>query len=126
MLDRKIKEEEILEQSLHEIDLNGEKEKIQFALEIAIFEVGKKTRRGEEEDNDDPNESRAQSEKKVKTAKPKGHLGTTILMKLPYVIGTPEFAQHAFAGIVYLGTADEQVELHKEEIEKINEDKKNE
>jgi hypothetical protein len=57
VLDRKIKEEEILEQSLHEIDLNGEKEKIQFALELAIFEVGKKTRRGEEEDNDDPNES---------------------------------------------------------------------
>lgn len=53
MIDRKAKEEEILEQSLHLIDMNGEKEKIQFALELAIFEISKKTRGGKGEDDGD-------------------------------------------------------------------------
>lgn len=42
MVDRNIREQEVLEQTQHEIDLNGEKEKIQFALELAIFEVTRK------------------------------------------------------------------------------------
>ena len=37
--------------------------------------------------------------------------GTSTLIKLPYVIGTKEFAEHKFAGLVYLGQANDQLEL---------------
>jgi hypothetical protein len=40
------------------------------------------------------------------------------MIKLPYVIGTPEFNKHPYAGVVYMGNLDEdleQVELHLEE-----------
>ena len=113
----------------HEISLNGEKEKIQFALELAIYEVTRKQREGQGGDeNDDPNESRVQEKpdkRKTATVK-KGHLGTNLLIKLPYVIGTPEFQQHPFAGVVFAGTNDEQTELFKEEQAQIEEDKKKE
>lgn len=95
------------------IDLNGEKEKIQFALELAIHEVSKGTRRGEEEDPD-LNESKAQIKTARQTTK-KGHLGTNLLIKLPYIIGTPEYQAHPFAGVVFANTGDEQEELFKEE-----------
>jgi len=52
---------------MHLIDMNGEKEKIQFALELAIHEVSKKTRRGEEEDDPDLNESKQAIEARRKT-----------------------------------------------------------
>lgn len=42
MMDRSIRQQEKLEETQQEIDLNGEKEKIQFALELAIFEVTRK------------------------------------------------------------------------------------
>jgi hypothetical protein len=41
--------------------------------------------------------------------------GTTTMIKLPFVIGTAEYAKHPYAGIIYLGNlgADiEQPELH--------------
>jgi len=41
------REQEILSQSLISLDMNGEKEKIQFALELAIHEATKKTRETE-------------------------------------------------------------------------------
>lgn len=44
MLDRRVKEEEIMHMTMAAIDMNGEKEKIQFALELAIFEVSKRAR----------------------------------------------------------------------------------
>jgi hypothetical protein len=40
------------------------------------------------------------------------------MIKLPYVIGTPEFFKHPYAGVVYMGNIDmelEQVDLHNEE-----------
>ena len=43
-VERSIKAQEVLEMTQHEISLNGEKEKIQFALELAIFEVTRKQR----------------------------------------------------------------------------------
>lgn len=86
ILERKVRAEEILEQTQHEIDLNGEKEKIQFALELAIHEVTKGQRQGGEEEQD-LNETK----NTVKIPRQKGHLGTNLLIKLPYVIGTPEY-----------------------------------
>jgi hypothetical protein len=32
------------------------------------------------------------------------------MIKLPYVIGTPEFTKHPYAGIVYLGDLGEDLE----------------
>jgi hypothetical protein len=31
----------------------------------------------------------------------KAHLGTNLLIKLPFIIGTPEYQSHPFAGVVY-------------------------
>jgi hypothetical protein len=91
MMDRNVRQQEVLEQTQHEIDLNGEKEKIQFALELAIHEVTRKQREQGGEDQD-PDESRVVADKrKTTTAKPKGHLGTNLLIKLPYIIGSPEY-----------------------------------
>lgn len=67
-------------------------------------------------DNDDLDESKAVIDSKRKTASiRKGHLGTNLLIKLPYIIGTPEYQQHPFAGVVFANTNDEQTELFKEE-----------
>lgn len=52
----------------------------------------------------------------------KGYLGTHAMIKLPYVIGTPEYTKHPLAGLVYIGNLGEdleQVNLHKEEIEQL-------
>lgn len=105
MMDRAIRQQEVLEETQHEIDLNGEKEKIQFALELAIHEVTRK-KREQGEDNEDPDESRVVDKRKTTTVK-KGHLGTNLLIKLPYIIGTPEYQQHPFAGVVFANTNDE-------------------
>jgi len=42
------------------------------------------------------------------------------MIKLPYVIGTPEYMKHPYAGIVFMGDLGddiEQMDLHKEELE---------
>jgi len=42
------------------------------------------------------------------------------MIKLPYVIGTPEYMNHPYAGLVYLGNLGEdleQVDLHNEEMQ---------
>ena len=61
----------------------------------------------------------ATDDEEAKTPSSKGNkkaiLGTTSMIKLPYVIGTPEFAKHPYAGIIYLGNLGEdleQTELH--------------
>jgi hypothetical protein len=96
--------------------MNGEKEKIQFALELAIHEVESKKKRSGDPDDDDTNmdESRGSMEQR-KAIKKQGFLGTHNLIKLPFIIGTKEYEKHPFAGVVYLGTEVEQVELFKEE-----------
>ena len=84
-------------------------------MELAIHEVTRKQREQGGEDQD-PDESRVVADKrKTTTAKPKGHLGTNLLIKLPYIIGSPEYQQHPFAGVVFANTNDEQTELFKEE-----------
>ena len=47
------------------------------------------------------------------------------MIKLPYVIGTPEFTKHPYAGIVYTGNLDdelEQMDLFLEERQQLEED----
>jgi hypothetical protein len=97
-------EQELIEQSLHEIDMNGEKEKIQFALELAIHVVESKKKRGggDQDDDDNLDESRGSMEQR-KAIKKQGILGTSAMIKLPFIIGTKEYEKHSFAGLVYLG-----------------------
>lgn len=125
-VDRMQAEQEVIEQSMHDIDMNGEKEKIQFALELAIHEVSKKTRAGGQDDDEtNMDESRASVEQR-KAVKKQGYLGTNNMIKLPFIIGTPEYTKHPFAGVVYLNSDVEQVELFKEEQQQLIEDKKQE
>ena len=47
------------------------------------------------------------------------------MIKLPYVIGTKEFDEHPYAGLVYVGIKGlEQDDLHKDELQQLQEDKK--
>lgn len=86
-------------------DLYGEREKITFALELAIQEVTKTKQHaaGEAEDMDEEAKQEAKAKKNAKSLKNKGFLGVHSTIKLPFVIGTPEFEKHPFAGIVYCG-----------------------
>ena len=63
---------------------------------------------------------------KDKLKKLSEYLGTSKVIKLPFIIGTTEYKKHPFAGVVYLGEADadEQVDLHQEEVEALAEDAK--
>lgn len=57
--------------------------------------------------------------------KQKNYLGTSRVIKLPYIIGSSEFNRHPYAGVVYLGEDElEQLDLHQEEINQLLEDKK--
>jgi hypothetical protein len=38
----------------------------------------------------------------MKEQKKKGPIGTTAMIKLPFVIGTEEFIKHPYAGLVFL------------------------
>ena len=63
------------------------KEKITFALELAIAEITKKKKRtqeGEGEDDEDAAEEKDLAKKRVKA----GFLGVNSSIKLPFVIGT--------------------------------------
>ena len=77
--------------------------------------MSKKTRAGGQDDDEtNMDESRASVEQR-KAVKKQGYLGTNNMIKLPFIIGTPEYTKHPFAGVVYLNSDVEQVELFKEE-----------
>ena len=84
-----------------------ERDKITFALELAIAEVTrKKTKAAGEDDNDmDSSKAEIQTMKKTKKA---NFLGVSSVIKLPFVIGTPEYDRHDTAGIVFQGTEFDQ------------------
>lgn len=44
-----------------------------------------------------------------------GYLGVASSIKLPFVIGEPEYERHDYAGIVYMGTEFEQTDHYREE-----------
>lgn len=88
-------------------DLKSEDEKLSLALELAFNEISK---------DKDINDGASVAESNMrKTAKK--ILGTHSMIKLPYVIGTPEFSKHPYAGILFKGLGDEweQTDLHNEE-----------
>lgn len=61
---------------------------------------------------------------KDKIKKLQSLLGTSKVIKLPFIIGTEEYKKHPFAGVVYLGEADadEQEDLYMEEQERLKQD----
>ena len=60
----------------------------------------------------------------MKEQKKKGPIGTTAMIKLPFVIGTDEFLKHPYAGLVFLNMGGlDQVELYKDEMAQLQEDK---
>lgn len=83
-----------------------ERDKITFALELAIAEVTRKKKLAAGED-DDPDSSKAEIQTMKKTKKA-NFLGVSSVIKLPFVIGTPEFDRHDTAGIVFQGTEFDQ------------------
>ena len=92
-------------------DMRTEDEKLAFALELAYNEISK----DKSERDDAASIADTQLNKDIRK---KNYLGTHAMIKLPYVIGTPEFNKHPYAGVVYMGNLDddlEQVDLHLEE-----------
>ena len=75
-------------------DLKSEDERLAHALELAYNEISK-----DKEVNDGVSVADTNINKKTQ----KKILGTSNLIKLPYVIGMPEYTKHRFAGIVYVG-----------------------
>ena len=114
-------------------DMRTEDEKLTQALEMAFNEISK----DKEGDADDAGNTTmatsrdtnaAANQSMMKEQKRKGPLGTNTSIKLPFIIGTDEFLKHPFAGLVFvnMGGGLEQLELHKEEMAQIQEDKLNE
>lgn len=59
--------------------------------------------------------------------KQKNYLGTSRVIKLPYIIGSSEFDRHPYAGVVFMGEDElEQLDLYQEEVANLLEDKKHE
>lgn len=83
---------------------HGERDKIIFALELAIQEVTKKKTQTEGEDAEQDEETKREMSEKAKTKnlKDKKFLGIHSVIKLPFVIGQPEFEKHPYAGMVYM------------------------
>ena len=92
-------------------DLRGEDEKLSQALEMAFNEISK------EKNADEGDEEEKKKQTQDKALRKQGQLGTSGLLKLPYVIGTKEFDDHPFAGLVFVGIKGlEQDDLHKDEM----------
>ena len=55
------------------------------------------------------------------------YLGTSRLIKLPYIIGRDEYKRHPYAGLLYKGEAElEQLDLYQEELDKLKDDQRRE
>jgi hypothetical protein len=92
-------------------DLRGEDEKLSQALEMAFNEISK------EKNADEGDEEEKKKQTQDKALRKQGQLGTSGMIKLPYVIGTKEFDDHPYAGLVYVGIKGlEQDDLHKDEM----------
>lgn len=104
-------------------DMLTEKDKITFAMDLAIAEVTRR-RKGKQDDADadlDGTQADIDLQKKVKK---KGFLGVAASIKLPFVIGQPEYYSHDYAGLVFVGNEElDQLDHHKEEMAMKDEDK---
>ena len=102
-------------------DMLSEKEKITFALELAIAAITQKKKKQDDEEIDDfEGEDKELARKRVKA----GFLGVNSTIKLPFVIGTMEYTQHPYAGIVNVGSEFEQVDHYLQEQQQKAEDRK--
>ena len=55
------------------------------------------------------------------------YLGTSRLIKLPYIIGKEEYKRHPYAGLLYKGEDElEQLDLYQEELDRLKEDQRRE
>ena len=100
-----------------EIDCHNEKDKILFALELAIDSANKKSTNRGEENEEDLDETVIKDKHQSKKNKEANYLGTSRAIKLPFVINTKEFYNHPYAGIVYIGSAEDQKDHHIDEQE---------
>ena len=78
-----------------------ERDKITYALELAIAECTRKKKKSAEEDDNDPDSSKAEI-KLQKQNKKSGLLGVAASIKLPFVIGQPEYEAHDYAGLIFM------------------------
>jgi hypothetical protein len=67
-------------------DLKSEDERLTLALELAFNEISK--------DKSEANDAASVTDTNVKNKAKKKQLGTSNLIKLPFVIGTPEYTKH--------------------------------
>ena len=84
-------------------DIRTEDERLAFALELAFTEISKDKSEGKDEEQ-------TLAETQNKDIRKRGYLGTHAMIKLPYVIGTPEYMKHPYAGIVYMGDLGDDIE----------------
>lgn len=63
----------------------------------------KKQEEAPEDEQDEEMKREMSMKAKTKNLKQKGFLGVSTVIKLPFVIGTPEYEKHPFAGIVFSG-----------------------
>lgn len=121
-------------------DARGEDDKLTEALEIALNEVNMaredkkdaKAAQDEEgmvegvvlEGSTMPVQIDSSKFKNANIQK-KNYLGTSKVIKLPYIIGRDEYKKHPFAGLVYRGEDElEQLDLYEEEMQQLLNDKK--
>jgi len=106
-----------------------EKDKITYALELAINEVSRK-KKGQAEGGEEGEEGAAEKEKDAKRLQreqlKKGFIGVAAIIKLPFVIGQPEFEEHPYAGLVACNHKFDQIDHFKEEREARMRDKEHE
>ena len=107
---------------LSDIDASTEEEKLRFALELAVHQV---TKEKEGKQAQDLNESVAEKKDKKLAAdnKTANVLGTSRIIKLPFIIGSKEYLSHPYAGLVYMGMDFEDGDQYKEEQKDLMEDK---
>ena len=112
--------------------MKTEDEKLSDALAIAMQEINeaKDEKRADQAQDDEgmaedtPMDAATAKEKKKKDKEKKKqeikkltqYLGTSKVIKLPYIIGSDEYRKHDYAGVIYMGDAEnEQEELYAEE-----------
>lgn len=122
-------------------DLKSEEEKLTEALGIALNEIAtaKQDKRDAAQDEEGMTSTTVVLEGSTAPIdmsaaisikgqiQQKNYLGTSRVIKLPYIIGSSEFSRHPYAGVVFMGEDElEQLDLYQEEVANLLEDKKHE
>ena len=119
-----------MDQTTVDSDDRGEDAKLTEALEIALTEVNmakedkKDAKAAQDEEGMDgvvlegsTMPVQIDSSKLKQQTMKRNYLGTSKVIKLPYIIGREEYKKHPFAGLVYRGEDElEQLDLYEEEM----------